>query len=157
MQRAELMREQSEKYLWNPRMHQDTPHGPSEYLIKIIWIAKTRTLCKFVCTNCFKKFPCCWCFHTIWIKQYISPVAPVLWHWASNYHTVISLMSGFEDRDEFNLQKPTFLVGPVIGWGLLCKLRHFQRGWLLANWTYLASKDLFCSGRSESFGLFEQI
>ena len=34
--RTELMREQSEKYLRSLRMHQDTPHGQSEYLIKII-------------------------------------------------------------------------------------------------------------------------
>ena len=39
-----------------------------------------------------------------------------------------------EDRDESNLQKHT-LVRSVIGWGLLCKFRHYQRGWLLANMT----------------------
>ena len=57
LSKTELMREQCEKYLWNPRMHQDTPHGQSEYLIKIIWIAKTQTVCEFVWTNGFKNLP----------------------------------------------------------------------------------------------------
>ena len=94
---------------------------------------------------------------------YIS-AAPLLWHLASNHHIVISLISGCKHRDESNLQKPTLLVMPVIGWCFPCKFRHFQRCWLLANRTYLASKDICCSGRAtwalssvKVFGLFEQM
>ena len=55
--RTELIREQSDFFWEIQECAQDIPHGQSEYLIKIIWIAKTQTVCEFVWTNGFKNLP----------------------------------------------------------------------------------------------------